>query len=135
MLERLLAIEDHYRELESMLGDPELLADVERWQKMNRELSQLSPIVEKVRDYRRVTKEIEDDEAVLADSDDAELKSLAAEELSGLDSDKIPAYSDHINVSFMREDSAKTRYTREDMLKNAPELSKDGSMIPVPKVL
>ncbi|MBR5909648.1 MAG: PCRF domain-containing protein, partial [Schwartzia sp.] len=84
MLERLLAIEDHYRELESMLGDPELLADVERWQKMNRELSQLSPIVEKVRDYRRVTKEIEDDEAVLADSDDAELKSLAAEELSSL---------------------------------------------------
>ncbi len=88
MLERLLAIEDHYRELESMLGDPELLADVERWQKMNRELSQLSPIVEKVRDYRRVTKEIEDDEAVLADSDDAELKSLAAEELSSLREEK-----------------------------------------------
>ena len=68
-----MAIEDHYRELESMLGDPDILADVERWQRMNRELSQLSPIVEKVRDYRRVTKEIEDDEAVLAESSDAEL--------------------------------------------------------------
>ena len=80
-----MAIEDHYRELESMLGDPDILADVERWQKMNRELSQ---IVEKVRDYRRVTKEIEDDEAVLAESSDAELKSLAAEELSSLREEK-----------------------------------------------
>ncbi len=88
MLDRLLAIEDHYRELESLLGDPDILADVERWQKMNRELSQLSPIVEKVRDYRRVTKEIEDDEAVVAESDDAELKSLAAEELSSLREEK-----------------------------------------------
>ena len=77
-----MAIEDHYRELESMLGDPDILADVERWQRMNRELSQLSPIVEKVRDYRRVTRELEDVEAVLAESSDAELKSLAAEELS-----------------------------------------------------
>ena len=58
-----------------------------------------------------------------------------AKALSGLDPDKIPAYLDHINVSFMREDSAKTRYTREDMLKNAPALSIDWSMIPVPKVL
>ena len=88
MLERLLAIEDHYRELESLLGDPDVLADVERWQKLNRELSQLSPIVEKVRDYRRVTRELEDVEAVLAESSDAELKSLAAEELSSLREEK-----------------------------------------------
>ena len=39
---------------------------------------------EKVREFQRVTKEIEDDEAVLAESSDAELKSLAAEELSSL---------------------------------------------------
>lgn len=88
MLERLLAIEDHYRELESLLGDPDVLADVDRWQKMNREMSQLLPIVEKVRDYRRVTREIEDDEAVLEESSDAELKSLAAEELSSLREEK-----------------------------------------------
>ena len=88
--------------------------------------------IERIAALSRVKLSEEEKELFLMDLD-----SFAgfAEELSGLDPDKIPAYSDRVSVSFMREDSVRNTYTREEMLKNSPALSKDGSMISVPKVL
>ena len=37
MLDKLQAIEDKYRELESLISDPSVLADMEKWQRLSRE--------------------------------------------------------------------------------------------------
>lgn len=87
MKDKLQAIEDKYLELESMLADPSVITNVERFTKINREYSSLEPIVEKFRAYKKICTNITDDE-VMINSDDEELKLIAEEELSALKKEK-----------------------------------------------
>ena len=88
LLDKLQAIEDKYLELESMLGDPSVIADVARFTKINREHSSLETVVSKFRTYKKICSSIDEDKAVLEDSDDEELKLMAQEELAGLRKEK-----------------------------------------------
>ena len=88
MIEKLQAVEDRYSELESMLGDPSIIADVKRFTKINREHSALETVVNKFRAYKKICTSIEDDKALIDESDDEELKSIANEELDNLRREK-----------------------------------------------
>ncbi|MBR1729981.1 MAG: peptide chain release factor 1 [Selenomonadaceae bacterium] len=88
MIEKLQAVEDRYMELESMLGDPSIISDVKRFTKINREHSALENVVNKFRTYKKICETIDEDKIVLEESDDDELKSLAAEELNSLRREK-----------------------------------------------
>ena len=88
LIDKLQAVENRFLELESMLGDPSIIADVERFTKVNREHSSLEPVVEKFRNYKKICANIEEDKSVLDESDDEELKLMASEELSTLRKDK-----------------------------------------------
>lgn len=84
MLEKLQAVEDKYRELESMLSDPDVLSDMNRWQRVNKEHASMTPIVEKFREYRRVVEEIEDIEALFDEKLEDEMRSFITAELAEL---------------------------------------------------
>ena len=88
MIEKLQAVEDRYLELEAMLGDPSIISDVGRFTKINREHATLEPVVKKFREYKKIITDIEDDRVVIEETDDEELKSIAAEELSTLKKEK-----------------------------------------------
>ena len=84
LLEKLEAIETKYKELESLIADPSVIADIDRWQHYNKEHAALLPIVAKIREYREVTQEIEDDKSLLSDQPDDELRHLIEDELAEL---------------------------------------------------
>ena len=84
MLEKLQAVEDKYRELESMIADPDILQDMDRWQRCNKEHAELAPIVEKFREYKKLTKNIEDDKALFDEPLDDEMRHLAEQEIAAL---------------------------------------------------
>ena len=84
MLEKLQAVEDKYRELESLLADPATMQDVARWQRYNKEHARLEPIVAKFREYKSVMKSIEEDKAMFAESLDEEMRHLVEAELAEL---------------------------------------------------
>ena len=86
--EKLQRVEDRFREIESQLGDPSIVADVERFTKLTRELSTLELIVKKFREYKKILAQIEEDKNLLETADDDELKNLAAEELTELKKSK-----------------------------------------------
>ena len=65
MLSKLQAVEDKYLELESMISDPSVLEDMTRWQRYNKEHSEMTPIVEAFREYKKVCQTIEDDKSML----------------------------------------------------------------------
>ena len=88
MIDKLQSVEDRYLELESMLGDPSIIADVERFTKINREHSSLEPIVRRFREYKNIVSDIEDDELLLADAEDDELQAMLYSELSELRRDR-----------------------------------------------
>ena len=88
LLEQLQAVEDKYRELESLISDPDVLADMETWQRYNKEHGKLLPIVEKFRVYKDVTRRIAEDKAMFAEQPDDELHHLLEEEVSDLAAQK-----------------------------------------------
>lgn len=83
MLNKLLKVEEHFGEIESRLGDPSIIADVEKFTALTRELAALEPIVMKFREYKKILAQIDEDKILLETGDD-ELKALAAEELAEL---------------------------------------------------
>ena len=46
MIDKLQAVEDKFLELESLISDPSVIADMDKWQRYSREHGNLVPIVE-----------------------------------------------------------------------------------------
>ena len=46
MLDKLQAVEDKYLELESLISDPDIIADMPKWQKYNQEHAALTELVD-----------------------------------------------------------------------------------------
>ena len=82
--EKLQALEDKYRELESLLGDPDTLADVARWRRVSREHAQLLPVVEKFRTYKDVMAELAENTELLNEGPEDDLRRMLLEEISVL---------------------------------------------------
>ena len=88
MLDKLQKVEDRFREIESQLGDPSIVANVDRFTKLTRELATLEPIVKKFREYKKILAQIDEDKILIETADDEELKSIATEELNDLKKSK-----------------------------------------------
>ena len=81
MLSKLNAVADKYRELEALLSDPTVMADMEKWQRYTREHAALTPIVEAYSAYQQALLTIEEDQGLLAEAD-AEMKAMLEEEIA-----------------------------------------------------
>ena len=86
MLEKLQAVEDKYRELESLISDPETMADMAKWQAYTKEHAALTPIVTKFRRYKEVVKGIEEAKSMLGEALDHEMHAFVESELADLPS-------------------------------------------------
>ena len=84
MLEKLQAVEDKYRELESLISDPETMADMAKWQAYTKEHAALTPIVTKFRRYKEVVKGIEEAKSMLGEALDHEMHAFVESELADL---------------------------------------------------
>ena len=84
MIDKLQQVEDRFREIESQLGDPSVVANVDRFTKLTRELATLEPVVKKFRDYKKIIAQIDEDKILIETADDDELKAIANEELAEL---------------------------------------------------
>ena len=84
MLAKLHAVEEKYRELESLISDPAALADMPKWQKLSREHAQLAPVVEKYREYKKVREGLLEAKAIFDDNPDADMRRLAEDEITEL---------------------------------------------------
>ena len=81
MFNKLNAVADKYDELEALLSDPDVMADIEKWQRYTREHAALTPIVTAYRDYQVALLTIAEDKALL-DEADSEMKQLLEEEIA-----------------------------------------------------
>lgn len=88
MFERLDAMERRYEELGELMGQPEIVEDLPLLQKYAREHSDLSPIVETLRNLRITDAEIEDAKTWLDGDAEADIRELARETLRELDAQR-----------------------------------------------
>jgi len=85
-LDKLAEIERKYDELAQQLGDPAVLADQALYQRTAKAHSDLSEVVEKYREYKRIEKSLRETKALVIESgSDAAMKQMAEEELAGLE--------------------------------------------------
>jgi peptide chain release factor 1 len=84
MFERLNQIEAKYDELTKALSSPEIMNDSWRYQKTAKAHSEVAEIVEKYREFKDLTRGIEESKAMVAEETDAELRTYAQEELARL---------------------------------------------------
>lgn len=88
MLNKLEFIEDKYEELSRKVSDPEVISDVNLFQKLCKEHNSLEEIVAKYREYKENLKRINDDKEMLNDKLDKEMEELIQEELRELEEEK-----------------------------------------------
>src|SRR5215472_9383677 len=85
MFERLEQIEARYEELTQALASPETISDSAKYQKTAKAHSEITPVVEKYREYKDLKRGIAESRAMLADESDPDLRAYAQEELERLE--------------------------------------------------
>lgn len=84
MLSKLQAIEEKYIELESLLSDPSVIADVPLWRKYTQEHASLIQLVETIREYKSIIEGIEEAEELLAEGQEDDFRKMVEAELGEL---------------------------------------------------
>ena len=93
MRDKLESIIERYNSIQEQMADQEVLSNPDKLKELAKEYKQLEPLVNTGIDYIKILDQISDCEAVI-DSDDIELKELAAEELSQNKEKKIALEND-----------------------------------------
>ena len=82
MFDKLEDLLIRYEELMSELSEPDVANNPDRFRKLMKEQSDLSPIVEAYKEYKQCKQNIEDSLAMLEEESDEEMRELAKEELN-----------------------------------------------------
>ncbi len=80
MLKKLDQLQNRINEIQDLLLDPKTIEDIDEYTLLNKEFSELKPIVEKFGEYISVLKSINDANEII-ESGDEELKGLAEDDL------------------------------------------------------
>jgi peptide chain release factor 1 len=84
MIDKLIALEKKFDELNALLADPAILADHTTYQKHAKAHRDLRAVVEKFREYKGILQGIEETKALCVSETDPEMRKLADEELIAL---------------------------------------------------
>ncbi len=85
MLEKLGFIEKKYQELNERMMDPDLVKDLDEYQSVMKEHSDIEPIVFKYREYTNILEELDDAKELLHDKLEDDMRDMVREELKGLE--------------------------------------------------
>lgn len=81
LLEKLEKIVDRYHEVESLLGESDVMNDMKRYVQLNKEYRDLVPIVEAAQRYRSLQESLQQARTILAEESDPDLRELAKQEI------------------------------------------------------
>ncbi|WP_066176284.1 peptide chain release factor 1 [Bacillus marinisedimentorum] len=84
MFDRLEAVEERYNKLNELLSDPEVINDSNKLREYSKEQADIQETVEKYREYKEVTEQLDDAKAMLEDKLDADMREMVKEEISEL---------------------------------------------------
>ncbi len=102
MLEKLKTLEDKYEELTGLLMDQSVLSKPAELLKYSKEQAELQPLVEKIKEYKKLLSDIEGAEELLKGGD-GDLRKLAQEELDEL-KEKKPKIEEELKIMLLPKD-------------------------------
>ncbi len=102
MESKINAILDKYKELQNLLADPSVIADMEKYKKYLKDNTELEPIAQKGEEYVKTIKDIESAKELLTDGDE-DVKELAKAEFAEL-TEKKERLEDELNLLLLPKD-------------------------------
>jgi len=85
VLERIAAIKDRFEEVSKLITDPEVIADMPRYVKLNKEYKDLEPIIKAGDEFKNVVDNIASSKEIIETESDEEFKEMAKAELDELE--------------------------------------------------
>tara|TARA_B100001057_G_scaffold125879_1_gene124708 strand:+ start:666 stop:1751 length:1086 start_codon:yes stop_codon:yes gene_type:complete len=104
MLRKLDQLQERINEIQNLLVDSDTVKDIEKYTLLNKEFSELKPIVEKFDEYNEILESIKEANEII-DSGDKDLKSLAEDELKSL-LNKPEKFEQELKLMLLPKDSA-----------------------------
>ncbi|WP_294344927.1 peptide chain release factor 1 [Prosthecochloris sp.] len=108
MLDKLESIKDKYLRVEEQLSDPEVIADQQRFRKLNKEYSDLKEIVQAFDSYKSNKLQLEEVRQMVRQETDPEIKALAQAELEALQ-EREPELEQQLKMLLLPKDEADSR--------------------------
>jgi len=102
MFDKIAELERRFEELESLLADPEVLANQTEFRRLSKEHSGLAELVAAFREYKKVLADIADNQELLKEPDQ-EMREMAEAELEGLEARRTQLDAD-IKVLLLPKD-------------------------------
>lgn len=103
MFEKLDFIEDKYEKLSQEISDPETMKDQQRWASLCKEHSDITPIVNKYKEYKKTKKDLDDSNEMLEEATDSEFKEMLLDEISEA-KEKIEVIEEELKVLLLPKD-------------------------------
>ncbi|MFR8103606.1 MAG: peptide chain release factor 1 [Clostridia bacterium] len=100
MFQKLDAVEKRYEELTKMISDPEVIANQSEWQKLMKEHSSISEIVEKYKEYKKTKQAMDDAKELFDDKEMRELAEMEYEECK----EKLPKIEEELKILLIPKD-------------------------------
>jgi peptide chain release factor 1 len=85
MLDKLEAIFQRFKNVEELISEPAILADMKRFTHLNKEYKSLSVIMEKYYEYKNIRANIDNAKDILKNEKDSDMRDMAKGELDELD--------------------------------------------------
>ena len=104
MFTKLERAEDRFREIEQLITLPHIVSDNKEYSKLMREYKNLTPIIEKYREFKAAKKEMQDSDEMMRDSSlDPELRELAEDEFK-LHRDSCEVLTEELRILLIPRD-------------------------------
>ncbi len=103
LLDKLQYLVTRFEEIGTLITDPSVIADMDRYVKLNKEYSELQKIVDVRNEYKGALDNIAEAKSILEEESDTDLRHLAQEELS-INNEKLPALEEKIKYLLVPAD-------------------------------
>lgn len=104
MYDKLNFIQEKYEDLSLRVSDPELINNQPEWRKTVKEMSEMEPIVNKYKEYKKTKEELDGAKELLEEAGaDEDMKEMAKMEISELN-DKLESLQEELRVLLLPKD-------------------------------
>ncbi|MEP6787301.1 MAG: PCRF domain-containing protein, partial [Acidobacteriota bacterium] len=103
MFEKLAQIEKSYDELTEQISQPEFMSDMSAYARLMKQHRSLGEIVEKYREVRKMTEDLQGAKDLADMADDDEMLEMAAAEIAEIES-KLPTAEEELKMLLLPKD-------------------------------
>ncbi len=103
LLDKLNGLVSRFEEVSTLITDPSVIADQQRYVRLTREYKELEDLMQARKEYAQVLGNLEESKNILLNESDAELKDMAREEVSACEKE-IPEIEERIKLMLVPKD-------------------------------